>query len=235
MDQTLRPPRNVLIAAVFVLVIAVASAALYWRASGAGGSSVVSLWPPFEMVYRLQRFDADGRPDFDQTLRLTVESEWDWRQEVVADAIFPARAGSWAQFKDGTYSTFDAELQVTRQLPVEEGIVSPGAIDPTALPAIRNHRHRPGWTLDFRPGERIAALQAVSSPCPAGPARQCAEATSIEWAPDSVGDKYKGGLIVSYERRTDGRVVELVRVDTLSIKGNAAPVVTPTAPGQPTR
>jgi len=234
--RTLRLPKTLVITSAIVLAaIGVTSMAVYWQASRAGGTGIVSLWPPFEMMYRHQHFGADGRADFDQTLRLTVESEWNWRQEVVADAIFPDRIGSWSQFKDGKYSSFDAELGVTRELPVEEGIVAPDGIDPTVLPAILNNRRGPGWTVDLRPGVRAAAVQAISSPCPAEPTRQCADVTSIVWAPDSVGDKYKGGITISYERRLDGRVVELVRVNTLTIKGNVG--VSPAPPGsdQPTR
>src|SRR5918996_1202768 len=180
--------------------------------SDARQAGQANLWPAFEMEYVYQVFDPrTGALIADETHRLTVTSEWQWRDEIVRDEVDPRRAGSYREFRGGgVYYSYKANLGDLKELPVDEDsiLLVSQFLDPTLFAKVKSQKSGPGWVLESETAAVTTAVQRTARQCPGpqGPA-ECGEEFSVKW--ETASDmSFRGGIPTNAHRSVDGRLVE---------------------------
>jgi hypothetical protein len=166
--------------------------------SDARQAGQANLWPAFEMEYVYQQFDTrTGKIIVDETHVLTVTSEWQFRDEIVRDEVDPRRAGSYHEFRNGIYYSYDASLRNLRELhPDPNSIVLVNRIlDPTLLSSARVQKAGGGWLLQSQAQPVTTAVQRISGQCPGSQGLgECEEELFVEWETKSPGVSFRGGI-----------------------------------------
>lgn len=206
-------------------------------------SKPAPLWPSFTLTYAVwERDPRTGAVWLDQTRRISVVNEYDWRDEVLRDAVDPAAVGSYTEFRQGVLITYDAALDDRRVINDIEGTTATQfELTPQLYPRLR---FGIGPDLGFAKTsatapERLAWRRVSSVPCAPAPPRTergplvCRDAATpleeeelveFDAATAGTGSKgpraYHGAIPVYGERRIGGEVVR--RFEAISFRVESA-------------
>lgn len=194
-------------------------------------------WPSFTMQFTNRQFDAvTGNAVINETSRLTLVDDYTWRVDVINDSVHPALIGSWRVFKDGQYTTYNAELRSFSQTRPPSGDVI--AISRELVPGIYSRVRtggEPGWTLQASalppPVTDVVALPKVTflKQTPDEVDRIDFAANTVNSSPTLDKQRPVGGIPVYAETRMNDKLIHQFVVESLQLVGGLS-VAVPTVP-----
>lgn len=220
------------LAVAFVALVAVALHAFpRTAAQQAQQSGWPKLWPSFTMVYTLKSTDpATGKVVVDQTHKVVVTDEHNWRDDITQDNVDSKEVGSYSQVSGAVLHEYSAARNYSQDLPLGSPNALTGItadLDPTLFFSISKGLAHPlgkGWA-DTTPSAagRVAKMHTETHPCASG-GGTCQEERLVEFDASSINNSPTagqqtpiGGIAVFGQRIVNGNVVYTFSATSLQV------------------